>query len=103
VNCEVEFAPGKATIRLDNKYSEKPDRLVLHLPWFMNVKRAMADGEEISLGKEHVVLPLGTKSVQLEWVKREGTKSLSYETAVKGYKSEYQHRYEEFLKTGESK
>jgi hypothetical protein len=103
VNYQVEFARGKATIQLENSFSEKPDRLILHLPWFMDVKRIIADGKDISLGKEHVVLPVGTRSVRIEWVKREGTRTLSYNAAVEVYRSEYRHRYEEFLKTGENK
>jgi len=101
VNFEIEFMPGQATLKLENRLFEKPEKLVLHLPWFMSVSKIVADGKEVSPTMDKVILPIETRKVEIQWTKRDRVKPLSYEMAVSNYKSEYRRRYEEFLRMGE--
>ena len=94
---------NQSMIHLSNRLSYPPDKLVLHLPWFLDVQEASVDGKEITPEDGSVVLPIDAKEVRLRWRRRSGTPIMSYEKAVDDYKMEYKRRYEEFLQTGATK
>jgi hypothetical protein len=100
VNLEMRFSDGGATLRLDNRFRDLPQQLVLHLPWFMNVSTVTADGKKLAVSNQAVVLPGTTKQVQIAWQKKPDAPTLNYENAVKDYKAEYLRRYEQWIKTG---
>jgi hypothetical protein len=102
VNFEVRFAANTATLRMDNKFSQPPQQLVLHLPWFMNVSGITADGKKVSIVNNSAILPLSTREVHIEWQKKSDAPALSYDRAVKDYKVEYRRRYEEWIQTGKN-
>src|SRR5438067_2542831 len=98
VNLELRFSEGGATLRLDNRFRDVPQQIVLHLPWFMTVSTVTADGKKLTVSNQAVVLPSNTKEVQITWQKKTDAPALNYENAVKDYKTEYRHRYEQWLK-----
>jgi hypothetical protein len=102
VNLEMRFSDGGATLRLDNRFRDVPQQLVLHLPWFMNVSAVTADGKKLAVSNQAVVLPGNAKEVQIAWQKKSDAPALSYENAVKEYKTEYRRRYEQWMKTGKN-
>jgi hypothetical protein len=102
VNFEVRFAANTATLRMDNKFRQPPQQLVLHLPWFMNVSGITADGKKVSIVNNSAILPLSTREVHIEWQKKSDAPALSYDRAVKDYKVEYRRRYEEWIQTGKN-
>ncbi len=99
-NFDFEFAPGRATLTLDNRFVEKPQALVLHLPWFMEASRVLADGKEAAVRNGTVTVPISARKVEVTWTKKAGVPALSYEKAVQDYKAEYARRYAEFVRTG---
>ena len=94
VNFDLEFAPGRATLSLDNHFSEQPQSIVLHLPWFMDVNRVMADGKEAAVRNGAVTMPITARSIEITWTKKAGVPALSYAKAVSDYKAEYARRYQ---------
>ncbi|MEK6571614.1 MAG: hypothetical protein AABZ61_09600, partial [Bacteroidota bacterium] len=100
VDMRLQCKPGKATLRLNNKFTENPDELVLHLPWFMDVHSLTADGKTITPKQSATSIPIGTNTVEINWTRKQGVQPLSYEKAVIDYKKEYRRRYEEFLSKG---
>jgi hypothetical protein len=102
VNFEVRFAANTATLRMENKFRQPPQQLVLHLPWFMNVSGITADGKKVSIVNNSAILPLSTREVHIEWQKKSDAPALSYDRAVKDYKVEYRRRYEEWIQTGKN-
>ncbi len=100
VNYRLEFANDGATLRLDNQFTEAPQDIVVHVPWWAEVHNATADGKAVAARDGNIVVPAGTKTLQLQWTRRELAKPYSYEAAVREYRAEYARRYAEFLKTG---
>ncbi|HEX7962669.1 MAG TPA: hypothetical protein VF493_22355 [Terriglobales bacterium] len=102
VNLEMRFSDGGATLRLDNKFRDDPQQLVVHLPWFMTVSSVTADGKKLAIRNQAVVLPTNAKEVQLAWQKKADAPAMNYANAVKDYKAEYRRRYEQWVRTGKN-
>ena len=100
VNFVLECKSAEAVLTLDNKFSERPGEIVVHLPWFMEVRDVLADGKKAVPVNSAVVLPADTRTVQFTWSRKGATPNLSYAQAVQDYKREYRRRYEEFLMKG---
>ncbi|MCL5266666.1 MAG: hypothetical protein M1469_01005 [Bacteroidetes bacterium] len=100
VNFVLAFKKGGATLTLSNHFTTDPKHLVLHLPWFMEVKSVMADGKELKVSHSEVYLPVDSRNVQIAWAWKSGRPALSYENAVKNYERKYREKYEVFLETG---
>ncbi len=103
VNFDVRFTDTGATISLNNNFTQKPQDIILHLPWFANVSGVTADGKKINVANNAVVLPANVRTVQIAWQKKADAPALNYENAVKDYKTEYRRRYEQWLQTGQSR
>ncbi len=100
VNFTMQFRNGGATLKLDNHFTSDPAHLVLHLPWFMNVKSVEAGGKRLTVRDSKVDLPVDAKTVDIEWSWKSGRPDLSYENAVRNYEKEYRAKYRVFLQTG---
>ena len=102
VNFDVKFSDAGATIALNNDFSQRPQDIVLHLPWFVNLSGVTADGKKINVVNNAAVLPASVRRVQIAWQKKADAPALNYENAVKDYKTEYRRRYEHWLQTGQN-
>ena len=91
---------GESTIRLDNHLNYRPEKLVLHVPWFLEVQEATADGKPVTVSNGALEIPLDTKQVTLRWSHKSGAPQMSYQKAVDDYKAEYRRRYDEFVQAG---
>ncbi|HEX6466976.1 MAG TPA: hypothetical protein VFZ99_06700 [Terriglobales bacterium] len=100
VNFDLEFSESMATLRMENKFTEAPRQIVLHLPWFMKVSRIVADGKSLESTGNSVRLPAGARQVSISWSKPENVPALSYANAVNAYKAEYRRRYEQWSQAG---
>ncbi len=100
VNFVLAFRKGGATLTLNDSFTSSPEHLVLHLPWFMEVKSVTADGKDLKISDSEVNLPLNSRKVEIEWVRKGDVPALSYEDAVRNYEKEYREKYEKFLETG---
>lgn len=79
----------------------EPGRIVLHLPWFMDVTSVNVDGKRVNVVGREVELEPAAKSVQIAWTRRRMSPDapLSYAAAVERYKREYANHYRD--KNGE--
>ena len=89
-------------ISLSNELAYPPEKLVLHLPWFLDVQEVYVDGKTVTPANGSVTLPVDAKQVRLRWTRRAGTPAMSYDRAVEDYKAEYKRRYDRFIQTGET-
>lgn len=87
----------EAVLRIDAAFTAAPRELVVHVPWFMDVDAATADGKTVEATQGTLAVPAGTKVVRLKWHRRADTPALSYESAVKNYEAEYARRYQVFM------
>lgn len=102
VNFDVKFIDSGASITLNNNFTQKPQEIVLHLPWYVKVSNVIADGKKINVANNAAVLPVNVRAVQIAWQNKPDGPAISYENAVKDYKAEYRRRYEQWLQTGEA-
>jgi hypothetical protein len=100
VGLKAAFRSAGMTLDLHFDFEEKPERIVLHLPWFVTVKSALADGHPIPVGQSQLTLAGSVQHVEVEWVRHDPTEDPSYSRAVEEYEREYKARYQKFLKTG---
>lgn len=84
---------NQAVLTLDTQFTHAPHAVLVHIPWFMQLDAATADGKSIRAENGALALPAGAKDVRLHWTRKADTPQMSYERAVDAYKSEYARRY----------
>jgi hypothetical protein len=79
----------------------EPQRIVLHVPWFLHTTTVSADGVSVPVVSGAIQLVPTTKTVSFKWVRGSLPSDMptSYADAVERYKQEYKQRYER-LTTG---
>jgi hypothetical protein len=90
-------SPGAAILRLDPAFTAPPSQIVIHLPWFVVLKSAIADGKPIQPVNGALILSPQTRQIQFHWTLKPNTPQLSYDRAVKNYKAEYARRYQSLM------
>ncbi|HPA99411.1 MAG TPA: hypothetical protein PLI55_00810, partial [Candidatus Marinimicrobia bacterium] len=101
VNFTLTFKKNSATLVLKNNFKKAPAVIILHLPWFMEVRKIEIDGRSINQENNAVSLPVDTRQVDLEWSFKKNIENMSYDQTVEQYKSEYRRRYEKFIREGD--
>jgi hypothetical protein len=91
----------EAVLTLKSNFATAPERLMLHLPWFMTVKSVTADGVRMHPIHGMVALPGSVREVKIEWSRSTGPSAMSYAKTVASFTAEYRKRYEHLLRTGE--
>jgi hypothetical protein len=84
---------GVAVLHLKTDFSQPPQRIVVHLPWFIHLLSATADGKSVRPVDGALTIPAATRTVETHWTLRPGTPQLSYDQAVAGYKAAYGQHY----------
>jgi len=85
---------GEAALKLDTHFVNAPESIVVHLPWFMDVHSAAADGRALAVKDGTLTAPPGVKEINLHWTMKANAPHMSYENAVAAYKAEYARRYQ---------
>ena len=90
---------GEAILTLAPEFdpAHTPKQIVVHLPWFMDVKSATVDGKPASPSGGSLVVASNAKEIHLHWNLRPDAPIMSYDRAVADYKSEYARRYQELM------
>lgn len=98
VNMQLHSYENSAVLTMNNHFlrSNRPDSLILHLPWFMKTKSVLADGKNLSFADGKVVIPVDSREIDIKWVRKADTPTLNFKNAVKHYLKEYRKRYYEF-------
>ncbi len=110
-NEPTTFGPISATVNatasgwdltISPVYRQKPEHLVIRVPWFYEVRSAEADGRPVTAQNGAWVLPPSTRALRITGQIKPAAQALNFEGAVEQYKQEYARRYERFLQTGSS-
>ncbi len=88
---------GEAVLHLDADFANPPAQIVVHLPWFMNLRSATADGKTVRPANGAISVPAATHTIDLRWAMKPETPRLSYASAVAAYEAEYARRYQELM------
>jgi hypothetical protein len=84
---------NEAVLNLDTSFQRAPQALVVHLPWFVDLQSATADGKPVAAKDGALTVPPSTRELRLHWQVRPDAPHMSYEQAVNDYKAEYARRY----------
>jgi hypothetical protein len=84
---------GEAVLHVDANFSHAPRQIVVHLPWFVHVTSASADGKPLQPANGVLAVAAATKEIRLRWTVMPDVPALSYERTVGDYKAEYARRY----------
>ena len=91
---------GEAVLHLDPAFTRAPRQILLHLPWFMELHAATADGKPVSAQNGVLALPPTTRTVALRWTVRPGAARLNYQASVAAYEADYARRYQALMHGG---
>ncbi|MEO6923243.1 MAG: hypothetical protein ABI142_05410 [Bryocella sp.] len=89
-----------ATLHLTTKWTQAPEHLFVHVPWFVSVKSVRVDGKNAAVKDGAVEVPADAKDVVFAWTKQAGAPAMSFAKSVDAYKQEYAKHYAEYLRTG---
>jgi hypothetical protein len=82
-----------ARLTIASRFSRPPAAVIVHVPWFTEVRRAEADGRVVPVRDGVLRLPPGTRVVALRWIRRADAPAMSYDATVDAYKAEYRRRW----------
>jgi hypothetical protein len=77
-----------------------PERIVLHLPWFVTIQKATVDGKSIPVQSDHLILPKSARIIKVEWARKYPGLGFNYSQARDSFLKEYRQRYAKFLREG---
>ncbi len=83
-----------ATLTLSPDFVHRPRVVLVHLPWFMDVRDARVDGRRIRPRDGALRIPVNAHTVSVRWSRRPDTPALSYDATVRDYKTEYRRRWD---------
>ncbi|MGA8628907.1 MAG: hypothetical protein WBL41_10685 [Terracidiphilus sp.] len=88
---------GVAVLHLNAAFSEPPEAIVVHLPWFATLQSAVADGKPVQAANGAISVSAATHTVELHWTVKPNAPRLSYDASVADYKAEYARRYQALM------
>ncbi|HTT68419.1 MAG TPA: hypothetical protein VMF70_10355 [Gemmatimonadales bacterium] len=91
-----------ATLQIAPRFWRPPARVVVHVPWFVAVREAKADGRAVRVENGAVALAAGARTLELRWSRRGDTSAASYDATVRSYRAEYRRRWERWIGGGSS-
>jgi hypothetical protein len=86
-----------ARLAITSRFTLPPAALIVHVPWFVELRSAEADGRPVRAAGGELRLPPKAHIVRLSWARRPDAPALSYDAAVDAYKAEYRRRWETWL------
>ncbi len=93
---------GAGRIILNPKFRDKPEEIILHLPYFVEASEASVDGQKHPIDGNLLRFSPETKEVVIKWEKKL-IGAMSYDFYVQEYKQKYRAKFKEFLEKGESR
>jgi hypothetical protein len=99
VSAILQFRDDGADFTLESHYRIRPNRIILHIPFFVKLNNFTTDAKSSRLTIDGIELSHDVTQVELSW-SRQDTLPLSYDTIVNQYKKEYQRRYDDYRNKG---
>jgi len=88
---------GMAVLHLNMAFTAAPREIVIHLPWFVTLQSALADGKPIRPVNGALSVPASARVIEIHWTLAPNAPHLSYDAAVADYKTEYARRYQALM------
>lgn len=94
-------SPGHARLEISDQFANKrPEKVLLHLPWFMRTTSVRSEGKSLRIENGAVELPPRARVVDIAWTRSANTPGLSFQSTVAAYEAAYRKHYENYLRTG---
>lgn len=90
-------AADEAVLHLEPHFISAPSKIVIHLPWFVDLKSATVDKTPLQPTDGTLVVSPAAREIRLHWTLKADTPPLSYQYAVDKYKAEYARRYQDLM------
>jgi hypothetical protein len=84
----------EAVLHLTPVFTAAPKQIVVHLPWFVTLQSATADGKPVQAANSAVSVAPTTKELRLHWTVKPDAPQMNYARTVEDYKTEYARRYQ---------
>jgi hypothetical protein len=97
VDALLRCGRGSATLTFEPRWRERPDTLVVHVPWFMELQQASADGSPATFSAGRILCGPDIRQLDIVWRPRAAGTIQSYDASVRQYKAEYRRKYEEWM------
>jgi hypothetical protein len=101
LDFELTSQSQGAELRLKTAFNHAPGKLVVHVPWFVELHSVTVDGKPVQASGGEVKIPTDAKLVKFNWTLR-NVPAMSDAATVEAYKAEYAKRYLEYLTTGKT-
>lgn len=97
----VSLSDTSAELKLHTSFgSNPPKKMVIHIPWFMQLASATVDGVPVRSEAGVLEVPPSAHLVKFVWHRNSSDSSLSYTNVVNDYKADYRKHYDEYRRTG---
>ena len=88
LSYQIKSRANGAEVTIESHWRQAPAEIVFHVPWFLKVTAAKADGKTVAVQNRQIQLPAATRQLSLAWQWTEHP-DVSYETGVKLYLDKY--------------
>jgi hypothetical protein len=102
ISATLKSSPEGLSLIINPEFINPPRQLVVHIPWFYEIREALVDGQQVPVDNDAIRITSGIHDISLKGRINPDTSPISYQRAVEDYKQEYAHRYDEFIRTGET-
>jgi len=99
VSASLRFRNNGADFLLEPRYRTRPLRVVLHIPYIVELKNFETDASESTRTDQGIELSPDVTRVSLTWTQVPHV-PLDFDTVVEQYKREYRRRYEAYRAAG---
>lgn len=88
VSYTIHSNESGANVAIDSQWRKAPESLYFHLPWFVELTSATADGKTVKANGRVLELPADTRKLELKWT-RKPLPELNYQKGVERYVDRY--------------
>jgi hypothetical protein len=99
-SASLKFAKDGAVLEFSPQYRTQPRQVVLHIPYFVELKSYTTNAKTHRLENGNLILSPDVRQVSLKWDYKKKIEPLNFDKVVKDYRAEYARRYQEYLKAG---
>jgi len=92
INIYAKAEKGRLKITITPRFRQLPDKIIIHLPFFAEVKKVLVNGRKAEILPDKILLKPRAQNVEIIW-ELKPVPDLSYQAFVERYKKEYVQKY----------
>ncbi|MCX7019690.1 MAG: discoidin domain-containing protein [Candidatus Sumerlaeota bacterium] len=100
VDSALRFTDDGAEFTFNANFRVKPECVILHIPYFVELVSCNSDAASSGIGKDAIRFSPDVKHATLKWRARPASKMTGFDSVVEQYKREYAKRYAAYTAAG---